>query len=99
MSQSPDHSLIRGPVNVNTDDDAKVEHELIALVLLVFDADWMPKDADLVVRIANCDISIAESLARNYVLCHRLELKKSRLRDVWLWGDASWGALVDDFRS
>jgi hypothetical protein len=39
--KSPDNGFIWSHVHIHTDHDAEVEHKLVSLVLLIFDADWI----------------------------------------------------------
>jgi hypothetical protein len=57
------------------------------------------KDSVLVIRIADGYISVAESLPWNDIFGHHLEIKKPWLIDIWFGNDASWRALVYNFRT
>jgi hypothetical protein len=97
--QSSDDGLVRDLVDLDTNHNAEIEHELIAFILLVLDANRMTKDAVLVIRVTNCDISVAECLSWNYILGHGLEVKETRFVYTWLGDNASWRALVDNLRT
>jgi len=94
--QSSDHLLKGSLVDINLDDDTEVEHELIAFILLILDADWVAEDAVLIVGIADGNVTVAEGLAGNDVFGHRLKVKQTWLVNIRLWDNTSWRALVDD---
>lgn len=94
--QSPDHGFIGNLVDFDADHDAEVEHEFVALVFLVFDADGMAEDAVFVVGVTDCDVPVTECLSGNNVLGHGLEVEETGLVYAWLGDDASWRALVDN---
>jgi hypothetical protein len=94
--EPPDHGLVRNFVNFDANNYTEIEHKLIALILLIVDADGVAKDPVSVFRITDCDISIAEGLPWDDILGYRLKVKQTRFIDVWFWNNAPWRTLVND---
>jgi hypothetical protein len=59
----------------------------------------MSQDSIPRVRVANCDIAVAECLSGDDVLGDELEVEESRFVDVRFGDDAAWWALMNDFSS
>lgn len=59
----------------------------------------MPEDAVTRVRVAYCDVAVAEGLSGDDVFGEDLEIEEAGFVDVRFGHDATWWALVDDFCS
>lgn len=88
--QAPHDALIGHLVAiVGLDDQAKVEDELVALVLWVGDGDGEAQDAVLGVRVVDGDVAVEEGLARDDVLLQHVKVEEAGLaRRLLLQGGA-----------
>jgi len=85
-----------GVVGVGLDEQAKVEDELVALVLCVGDDDGLPEDGVLAVGGVDGDEAVAKGLPGDDVLLQDVEVDERRARGGVRGRDASWGRLGDD---
>lgn len=81
------------------DDDAEVEDELVARVLLVVDAHGEAEDAVLTAGVATGDVAVAEGLARDHEVGYGVEVEEGGGLVAGFGDDDAGGVLVDDFDS
>ncbi|KFY89901.1 hypothetical protein V498_06268 [Pseudogymnoascus sp. VKM F-4517 (FW-2822)] len=84
---------------VRRDDDAEVEDELVARVLLVVDAHGEAEDAVVAAGVAAGDVAVAEGLARDHEVGYGVEVEELRVLIAFFGDDDAGGFLVDDFDS
>lgn len=94
--EAADDALVGGVVDVGLDEEAKVEDELVAQVLVVGNDDGVAEDGVLAVGGVDGDVAVAKGLARDNVLLQDVKVDERRARARLGGGDASWGRLRDN---
>jgi hypothetical protein len=97
--EAADDTLVRDLVNVGVDEQAKVEDELVALVLGVGDDDGEAEDGILAVGGVDGDVAVAKGLARDDVLLEDVKVDERRAGATFGGGDAAGGRLRNDLWS